>query len=145
VLCRRLVATEPSRQIHQNIDPTIFIQSVINQLAGLDLIGQRPRHSEHADACVSQLFGPGFNVALLARTNGQLSAAVSQRPGDGLPKLSVAAHAGYDGHFAFKTDLHVSQSSAYLDIAQRIDFSSTRLAISVSIRQERCAPMKKGR
>jgi hypothetical protein len=114
VLERSLIAGEPSRQIHQNIDPTIFIQSVINQPADLDLIGQRPSHSEHADACVSQLFGPGFNVALLARTNRQLSAVFCQRFGDGLANLTVAAHARYDGHFAVKTDLHVIQSGAYL-------------------------------
>ena len=33
------------------------------------LIGQRPNHSEHARACVSQLCGAGVNVALVARTN----------------------------------------------------------------------------
>jgi hypothetical protein len=51
---------------------------------------------------------------LLARTNRQLSAADCQRFGDGLANLSIAAHARYDGHFAFKTDRHVIQSSAYL-------------------------------
>jgi hypothetical protein len=51
---------------------------------------------------------------LLARTNRQLSAVFCQRFGDGLANLSVAAYARYDGHFAFKADLHVIQSGAYL-------------------------------
>jgi len=41
--------------------------------------------------------------------------------GDGLPNLPVAAHARYDGHFSFKTDLHVIPPVSYLNIAQRID------------------------
>jgi hypothetical protein len=51
---------------------------------------------------------------LLARTNRQLSAVFCQRFGDGLANLSIAAHARYDGHFAYKTGLHVIQSGAYL-------------------------------
>jgi hypothetical protein len=66
---------------------------------------------------------------LLARTNRQLSAVFCQRSGHGLANLSVAAHARYDGDFACKTDLHVIQSSTYLNIAQRIDVSSLRLAV----------------
>jgi hypothetical protein len=38
-----------------------------------------------------------------------------------LSDLSVAAHARYYGHLAFKTDLHVIQTSVCLNIAQRID------------------------
>jgi hypothetical protein len=50
---------------------------------------------------------------LLARTNRQLSAVFCQRFGDGLANLSIAAHARYDGHFAYKTGLHVIQSGAF--------------------------------
>ena len=79
---------------------------------------------------MATLCTPPFpHVALLARTNRQLSAVFCQRFGDGLANLSVAAHARYDGHFAFKTDLHVIQSGAYLNIAQRIDVSNLRLAV----------------
>src|SRR4029079_903647 len=129
VLDRSLIAAEPSCQVHQNVNPTVFTYGAVDQPLDLALIGQGPKHSEHTGASVSQLFGQGVNVALLARTNRQLSAVFSQRFGDGLANLSVAAHARYDGHFACKTDLHVAQSDAYLNIAQRIDVSSLRLAV----------------
>jgi hypothetical protein len=103
-----------SCQVHQNVNPAVFTYSAVDQALDLALIGQRPNHGEHTGACASQLFGPGFNVTLVARTNRQLSAVFCQRFGDGLANLSVAAHARYDGHFAYKTGLHVIQSGAYL-------------------------------
>jgi hypothetical protein len=71
-----------------------------------------PEHPPPHDACCP-LHSPQLNAD-----------NVTKPPGDGLPNLSVADHARYDGHFACKTDLHVIQSSAYLNIAQRIDVSS---------------------
>ena len=114
VLDRSLISGVASCQVHQNVDPAVFTYGAVNQPLDLALIGQRPSHGEHAGTSVSQLFGPGVNVVLLARTNCQLSAVFCQRFGDGLANLSVAAHARYDGHFACKTDLHVIQSGAYL-------------------------------
>jgi len=79
----------------------------------------RPNPSEHARSCVSQLFGPGFNVTLVARTNPQLSAVFCQRFGDGLANLSIRRSRPlrwplYDGHSAYKSGLHVVQSETYL-------------------------------
>jgi hypothetical protein len=114
VLDRRLIAAEAACQVHQNVDPAVFAYGAVDQPLDLALIGQRPSHSEHAGACVSQFFGPGFNVAFIARTNRQLSAVFCQRLGDGLADLSVAAHARYYGHLIFEVDLHVAQFGADL-------------------------------
>jgi hypothetical protein len=83
MLDRGLIAAEASCQVHQNVDPAVFIYGAVDQPLDLVLIGQRPNHSEHACASVSQLFGPGFNVVLLACTNRQLSAAFCHRTSRG--------------------------------------------------------------
>src|SRR4029079_9544209 len=61
VLDRSLIAAEPSCQVHQNVNPTVFTYGAVDQPLDLALIGQGPKHSEHTGASVSQLFGPGVN------------------------------------------------------------------------------------
>ena len=105
-----------------------FANRAIDQPAHLRFIGQGPGHGEDAGASLSQFLSSGFNVALRARTDRQLSAVSRQRFGDGLSDLSVAAHARHYGHFAFKSGRHVIHTSVCLHIGRRIDFSSIRLA-----------------
>jgi hypothetical protein len=93
-----LIASEASCQVYKNVDPAVFTYGAVDQPPNLTLIGQRPGHSKHVGARVSLFFSPGFNVALLARANRQLSAVFCQRLCDGLANLSVAAPGRLGAH-----------------------------------------------
>jgi hypothetical protein len=59
---------------------------------------------------LAQLFSSRFDVALCARTNRERGAVVCEYFCDGLPNLSVAAHACHEGNFSFKNGRHVRTS-----------------------------------
>jgi hypothetical protein len=78
-----------------------------------------------APACLSSAARASTSLCVCAQIASTAPAPLCERFGDGLPDLSVVAHAHHQGDFAFKTGRHVIQS----DVARTIDVSSIRLAI----------------